>query len=126
MSSVLAEAPEADIVVMIVWIRMLPADSGETAAGSARIFEDERARQFYDPERQAGQAIAGSIGGPGESGWDMYLFYGRDQTWRGKPPPPLDWTHQLRPSDWADPARFRTGADLVQALRIGVQGEERG
>lgn len=124
--SVLSEAPEAEIAVMIVWIRMLAADSIEAAVASALNFRDERARQFYDPARRAGKAIADSVGAPGELGWDMYLFYGRGQIWRAKPPPARIWVHQLKPSAWADPARFRAGPDLVRTLRDGVRAEQSG
>lgn len=124
MRTVLSEASEAEIAVMIVWISMLPADSLAAAAEAARNFGDGRARQFYDPARRAGLAIAGSVGAPGELGWDMYLFDGSGQIWRGKPPPPVNWAHQLEPSAWADPARFLTGEDLVRALRKAVCGEQ--
>lgn len=114
--------PGADVSVSIVWINMLPLDSKETARVSARIIEDPRVRHFYDPERRAGKAIAGSLGGQGKTAWDMYLFYTKDSEWGNCPPTPVDWVHQLQGDSWADLARYHSGEDLIEELYRAMDG----
>jgi hypothetical protein len=72
-------------------------------------------RQFYDPNKRSGKAIAKSIGWGGRVAWDIYLFYEEGSEWIEGPPVPTAWIHQLN-ENWADRAHFRTGADLVEEL----------
>ena len=60
-TSILEKYEHADISVTIVWIRMLPSDTLEAASMAAGALTDSRVRHFFDPERQAGQAIASSL-----------------------------------------------------------------
>ena len=116
--SVLNAYPEAGIQVSIVWIDMLPGDNEKAATKSSAIFNDPRVKQFYDPGRKSGYAIAKDLlyknAGPA---WDIYLYYDRDAQWTDQPPKPVDWVHQLGGGRRADAARFRPGQRLVDALR---------
>ncbi|MEE8153401.1 MAG: cation transporter [Phycisphaerales bacterium] len=116
--SVLNAYPDADIQVSIVWIDMLPSDNEKAAIKSSTIFDDPRVKQFYDPDRKSGYAIAKDLlyenAGPA---WDIYLYYDKDAQWTDQPPKPIDWVHQLGGERRADPARFRPGQQLVKALR---------
>lgn len=116
--SVLKAYPDADIQVSIVWIDMLPSDNEKVATNSAAIFDDPRVKQFYDPDRKSGYAIAKDLlyenAGPA---WDIYLYYDKDAQWTDAPPKPVDWVHQLGGGRRADAARFRPGQRLVDALR---------
>ena len=116
--SVLNAYPNADIHVSIVWIDMLPSDNAAAATKSAAIFDDPRVKQFYDPDRKSGYAIAKDLlyenAGPA---WDIYLYYDKDAQWTDAPPKPVDWVHQLGGGRRADAARFRPGQRLVDALR---------
>lgn len=99
---------------------MLQADSEAAARDATKLVVDARARHFYDPRRRVGEAVARSIGAPGEVAWDMYLAYHPETVWRaGAPPAPMDWRHQLRDPgrDWADPTRLAWAEDLPPALR---------
>lgn len=115
--AILDDFPQADIGVSIVWINMLPLDSQVTAETSARIIHDPRARHFHDPEKQAGKAVASSLGGQDKVAWDIYLFYAPGSEWGSNPPAPIGWAHQLEGSNWADSTHYRTGDDLVNELR---------
>ncbi len=108
--------PRADISVGIVWINMLAGDTQEAARRSAIIVADPRVRHFYDPDRQAGKAIAEVLGWKGHIAWDIYLFYAQDAVWGHLPPEPGTYMHQLR-DGWATQAHFRRGDALVEALQ---------
>jgi len=81
---------------------------------------DARVRQFYDPARHVGQAIAAGLGGAGQVAWDIYLFYTKEAFWGAVAPPPVRYVHQLG-DWWAAPAYRRHGAALVAALRETMQ-----
>ena len=116
--SVLNAYPDADIQVSIVWIDMLPSDNEKAASKSSAIFDDPRVKQFYDPDRKSGYAIAKDLlyenAGPA---WDIYLYYDKDAQWTDAPPKPVDWVHQLGGGRRVDAARFRPGQRLVDALQ---------
>lgn len=103
---------------MIVWIDMLPGDSLAAAEKAVRQFDpDLSVTHFYDPRQHAGRSIAESLKAEaGKVAWDIYLFYSADNEWGEKPPPPLDWAHQLSGQDWADPTRLYTGENLAPKL----------
>lgn len=107
--------PDAEFSIGVAWIHMLDSDSAEAAREAARIFDDVRVRQFHDPERRAGKAIAASLGGQGKIAWDIYLFYASGSDWSARPPVPAEWVHQLS-ADWADQTRFHWEGHLVTKL----------
>lgn len=108
-------SPHTNLLVSLVWIDMLALDGRFTAGLAARRMQDPRVRQFHDPGKWAGRALAESLGGPGKVAWDVYLFYAPGAVWGDSPPLPVRWTHQLSDS-WADPAHYRHGASLVEEL----------
>jgi len=95
---------------------MLAGDNEASVSNSAKIFESEQVRQFYDPNKVAGKIIAESIGANNMIAWDTYLFYDKGTEWKEHPPTPLDWAHQLDDL-WADPLHFAWGKDLVVRLQ---------
>jgi len=105
-----------DMVVSIVWIPMLPGDSESAAQVATALIPDARAQHFFDADCRAVRALASRLGGEDRIAWDMYLFFSPGVTWGDEPPLPMDWVHQLDDEDWADPARYRCGNDLVAAL----------
>ncbi len=118
--AVLRDYPHADIRAAWVWIRMLAYDDEDAARrGASKVDRDPRVHQFWDPERRIGSAVAHSLGGrPRRVAWDIYLFYDGTQSWDDTPPAPFDWAHQMTGTDWADPARYHHGDDLLAALRV--------
>ncbi|HSR32002.1 MAG TPA: hypothetical protein VLY63_15670 [Anaerolineae bacterium] len=107
--------PDAKVSIGIVWIHMLDSDSAEAAREAARIFDNVWVRQFHDPERRAGKAIAASLGSQGKIAWDIYLFYMSGSEWSARPPVPVEWAHQLS-ADWADQTRFHWEGHLATKL----------
>ena len=104
-----------DVSCGIVWIDMLSEDSEKKATSSSAIFSDTHVTQFYDPDQLSRKAVAESLGWPGKTAWDIYLFYPAGSEWDQHPPHPVEWIHQLK-ADWADRKHFRTGSDLVDSL----------
>ena len=121
LKSVLRDFPKADLDVSIVWIDMLRSDDATAAKEAARIFDDPRVRQYYDPRGShlAGKAFAHGLIREGAGvAWDVYMFYDKDARWdEDSPPKPIDYVHQLDGAGRADPKRFRAGEELVTALR---------
>jgi hypothetical protein len=114
--AVLEAYPDADISVSIVWIPMVEGDSLDAAKAAARTIVDGRVRHFFDAEKRAGKAIASAIGGDGHIAWDIYLFFPKGNVWKGRPPVPQFWMHQLSESIWADSAHYHSGDNLVREL----------
>lgn len=120
LKSILQAFPKTDISLSVIWIQM-PGfnDNEKTAQRSAGILNDPRVRHFYDPypTHRAGRAFAKGVIAEGRGpAWDIYMFYKKGETWDDGPPLPVEFAHQLSGGKRADPARFRTGTDLVDAL----------
>jgi len=96
---------------------MLSEDTEAEAQRSALIIDDPRVRQFHDPARRSGQAIAASLGWKDYVAWDIYLFYEAGSRWLDGPPAPAHFAHQLP----RESAHFRTGDDLVRELREAMK-----
>lgn len=99
---------------------MLPLDNIVAASAIALTMKTPCVRQFHDPRKLTGKAIARSLGAPDKVAWDIYLFYSQGAGWNDALPLPMTWAHQLGTGDWADPARYRTGNDLVEELFKGM------
>ena len=113
--AILRDFPQADLSVSIVWTNMLPLDNRFTARRQAGKIADARVHHFHDPHKRVGRALAASLGAPGKTWWDVYVFYATGSESGDNPPPPARWAHQLSEA-WADPARRHRGDDLVAEL----------
>ena len=94
-------------------------DSERAARAATRRLKDPRVRHFYDafPNHLAGKAFAkGLIPEGAGPAWDIYFFYKKNTPWADAPPQPIQWMHQLGGTSRADPKRFKTGQDLIDAL----------
>lgn len=117
----LDDHPQAALQVLVVWVPMLASDSLAEADKVSALIPDRRATHFYDSKRWAAQAIAASVGGADAVAWDTYLFYRPGAGWADAPPLPERWMHQLGPSGWADPQRFRWADSLTAELRAAAE-----
>ena len=119
-----------------VLIDMLPADDVDAARAEAARVSDARAAAFHDAGKLLGRATARRLGWEREVAWDIFLVYGPSAAWtEADIPAPDEWFHQLddgeRPDggeddasaghSGADPARFRTGEDLLSGLVDAVR-----
>ena len=119
-TTVLSAYPAAGLRVYVVWVPMLVTDNIETAGTMANLISDPRATHFYDERGEAGRAVAHAVGAAGATAWDCYLFYRAGVMWDRTLPPPDRWMHQLGPSVWADPTRFRWRDSLTAELHSAV------
>jgi hypothetical protein len=115
----IGEYPDADLNILIVWLKMYEADSIDTVQEASKLFRnDSRVTQFYDPVKVCGLVVAKGLGvKSGEVAWDIYLFYDDRDEWIEQIPEPINWVHQLRGSSWADPDRLFQGDHLTRRLR---------
>lgn len=131
-----------------VLIDMLPADDREAAEEEAARVSDPRMTAFHDAEQHLGHATARRLGWERHVAWDIFLVYGPSASWTdGDIPAPDDWFHQLNDAEprddadedegepeppdeepanqsEADPARYRTGEDLLRALADAIRSTE--
>lgn len=133
----LLDVPGLDFRMARVLIDMLDKDSIEAAQAEAGRMSDPRATAFHDAEQLLGRATARRLGWEREVAWDIFLVYGPSAAWTDADiPAPDEWFHQLDDGEssleagedgdtftasepvpvGADPARFRTGEDLLSAL----------
>ncbi|MGD2252926.1 MAG: hypothetical protein PVF70_08440 [Anaerolineales bacterium] len=115
----LDEYSDADLNIIIVWLKMYEADSLDVVHEASKLYiKDARVSQFYDPERLVGREVATRFGAnPGEVAWDVYLFFDPHSAWNELLPLPEDWAHQLTSSNWVDPRRLFQGDQLKDKLR---------
>jgi hypothetical protein len=68
---------------------MLDADELPAAAQATERFRDLSVPQFWDGKKRLGKEVGRSIGAPGWTAWDVYLFYPPGVEWTdvGLPPP---------------------------------------
>lgn len=120
---------DADLDVTIVWSPMLKNDNEADARASAKMFDDSRVTQFYDPERFIGylyrfdvfpegadqmaasipsdhpfhQAIAERAERDRDRPeWDIYMWFDSDVRWKTDAPPPTRFIRQVGHWDEGD------------------------
>ena len=84
------EAPAHDGVHQVIaWIPMLDSDERPAAVEVSAMFRAARVPQLWDGARRLGAEVGRSVGAPGWTAWDIYLFYdpGAEWTDAGMPPP---------------------------------------
>ena len=115
----LEEFPDANLDILIVWLKMYDADSLEVVQEAARLFsQDPRVTQFYDPAKACGMEVAKDLGAEsGEVAWDVYLFYAPQAEWDEQPLVPVDWVYQPGGINLAEPDRSFQGDQLTKKLR---------
>ena len=94
---VLEQLPSPNLRAYVVWLPVLKAGNVEVAARreGARI-HDPRTIHFFDPDARLANEFATVLHLPGATrAWDVYLVFGPDVRWRGQPPAPTYWMHQL-------------------------------
>ncbi|MBN2241751.1 MAG: hypothetical protein JW793_03600 [Acidobacteria bacterium] len=94
---------------------MMKGDTHEAARKAVAKLNDRRARHFYDPQKMAGRAFAGSLGREDSVAWDFYLFYPPRSEWAELPPRADVYMHQL-PGGWPDQSRLFEKDRLVKKL----------
>jgi hypothetical protein len=97
----------------IAWIPMLDSDERPAAARASEMFHAARVPQFWDGQQRLGVEVARSVGAPGWTAWDIYLFY----------EPGAEWTDAglPRPAAWLAQAGGRVVAGIGTLPAVGDQ-----
>jgi len=101
--TLLNKFPRDDLIVFLIWIPMLDADSLEAATARSRELSDPRLMQAWDSSRQIGKLIAKTLNLQ-KTAWDVYLVYARTEAnWNEDGiQSPTFWMHQLSSDPGAD------------------------
>jgi len=96
-NEVLSKVKSDNLTVFVVWVKVLPKDSAETAKEAARIISDTRAKQYWDGSWASADPFAKTVVLPEQKtrAWDIYFAYNSGLEWRELPPKPTEWAHQL-------------------------------
>lgn len=120
---VLKKIHEADVRVYAVWLPILKTDSAERVALARGRLTDSRVRHFWDTRAELAGEYSHVLGlevdhqgwsigsifswlvaayncslhyrGPSPA-WDVYMLFGQTAQWKGEPPAPDFWMHQLK------------------------------
>jgi hypothetical protein len=89
---------------VIAWIPMLDSDERPAAVEASAMFRASRVPQLWDGARRLGVEVGRSVGAPGWTAWDIYLFY----------EPGAEWTEAglPRPAAWLAQAGGRVVAGI--------------
>jgi hypothetical protein len=90
---------------IVVWVPMLVGDDLPSAKDASEQILGPSTPQFWDGGQRLGKKVAASLGAPGWTAWDIYLFY----------PPGAEWTANGLP---------KPEAALIQSngVVLGLQG----
>lgn len=103
LQDLLAEFPEAELRVQIVWEPVLLSDIAPPRTGVLGRISDPRVTQYWDPGRVLSADLVRAVNTnparyrldePLPSGfiaWDVVSVYGRAARWDGDPPVPLHY-----------------------------------
>ena len=72
--------------VYIVWERLGPQDTPETAARAAALLQDDRIHHFWSADRFASTAFQAPVGIQRTTAWDVFLVFGKGKRWTDAPP----------------------------------------
>lgn len=119
---VLKKINEADVRVYAVWLPILKTDSADRVAHAMGRLPDSRVRHFWDNRAELAGKYSHVLGleadlqgwissifsrlvaayncslhysGPSPA-WDVYMLFGQTAQWKGEPPAPDFWMHQLK------------------------------
>ena len=110
---------DPNLKAYIVWLPVLPSSAHEPAARrEAGRMPDSRAMRFFDPKAQVGRLYSSILQLPlGLPAWDVYLVFGPEVRWEGRPPAPTYWMHQL---GRAGPAELRLDGERLALVVSGL------
>ncbi len=105
-----------------MWVPILKSDVEGTVAQATMQLHDERVSHFWDA---GGELVKGYSRvmkfGDEQPAWDIYFVFDRDAEWKGEPPAPAFWMHQLK---LAPEKRFdgeRLAAEINKLLQSAGQ-----
>ena len=103
--------------VYVVWVPSLPADKEDRVPAATARIPDERASHYWDAGGELKKAYQ-RLMKMEEPAWDVYYAYGRGAEWKGDPPVPDYWMHQL---GGLPPERRLDGIKLAEEMNRLLQ-----
>lgn len=101
-----------------VWVPILDADEETAVAKATTRLPDSRVSHYWDGKGELVKSYAHVLALGERPAWDVYLLYGPEAEWKGDPPAPDSWMHQLR---GVDESRFLKGETLAAELAALVE-----
>ena len=85
------------VKTFVVWTPMLGDDTRDAAQHAAELMDTIDVDQFWDPNRRLAREYGKVVELPDNRilAWNVYMLHGRTDVWRGGPPKPVAWMHQL-------------------------------
>lgn len=78
----LSRIKSKDFVVFAVWTSVVPPDVAPRAAQAAEMFTDPRIIHYWEDSGRIARAFGAQAGlDPGQSAYDTFYLYGRNDTW---------------------------------------------
>lgn len=103
LGTLLASHPQADVRLLVIWLPVIPSDTGPPADGVRRPLQDTRVIEFWDPElwaspRMMQRAVAMTRArgeepdfDPNDIAWDLIALYPAGTSWEDPFPAPTWW-----------------------------------
>ena len=123
LDQLLAEFPDADLRVQVVWEPVLKTDIAAPMSRILHLVDDDRAAQYWDPERTVSADILRAVNGdPARYGleealppdfivWDVVAVFPRSDRWETDLPTPAYYGGPV--VDVVDAARKAIEAELA-------------
>lgn len=86
----------SDLAVYAVWVPILGSDTEAKVEQAVGRLPDPRVRHYWDGAGTLVKAYSWVLSLGEQPAWDVYFAYGRGVEWKGDPPVPTSWMHQLR------------------------------
>lgn len=130
----LAEFPDADLRVQVVWEPVLRSDIAAPMSRTLRLLDDGRTAQYWDPERTVSADILRAVNGdPPRYGlddalppdfivWDVVAVFPRSDRWDTDLPTPAYYGGPV--VDVVDAARKAIAAELVAPAAATRRGDD--
>ena len=85
------------VKTFVVWTPMMGDDSRDAAEHAADLLDTLDVDQFWDPNRSLAREYGKLVQLPNNRvlAWNVYMLHSRADVWRGGPPKPVAWMHQL-------------------------------
>ena len=84
--NILESRPDAKVSVHAIWLPVLPSDA--RSEWDESLLADERVTHWWDGDHVASgwfDSAGLGVGSPSDFAWDVYLLFGPQSRWNGKP-----------------------------------------
>jgi hypothetical protein len=120
---VLEQVKNSDLRVYSVYVPILGGDDEASVPAALKSLPDSRVMFYWDAKGELTQGYSRVLQlGDKRPAWDVYLLFDRNAEWKGEPPVPNYWMHQLR---GVSPERRLNGDTLANEIKRTLERGER-